>query len=307
VVSADRVEVGSRLSGYVHNLEVHEGQSVKKDQLLFAVDPTGVKSEIRGARAQLDKAQAGLTDAETNYKRYKQLYQEHSATRKQYEAVEREWKVAQGNYQAAQAALVNARAQLKYAEVRSPLDGLIVAKMVDEGQLVSPGTPLLILEDPDHLQVQIQVPEQVFTLLTLGRKVDIRFEGPDYKTHRVIGPVERLVAAADPVTHTHLVKIGLPVRSGANSGEYCLVDIPVGEQEAFVVPEGAVYNRAGLSGVFTVNADDQAQFRMVTPGRQVEQGIVILSGLFPGDRIILSAEGSLYNGVKIRPRPVGRS
>lgn len=302
VVSADRVEVASRLSGYVHDLDVHEGQSVKKNQLLFAVDPTGVKSEIRGARAQLDKAQAALTDAETNYRRYKQLYQEHSATRKQYEEIEREWKIAQGNYKVAQAGLVNARAQLKYAEVRSPLNGLVVAKMVDEGQLVSPGRTLLVLEDPDRLQVQVQVPEQVFTHLALGQKVDIRFEGPDYKTHTVPGSVERLVAAADPVTRTHLVKISLPNKSGANSGEYGLVDIPVGEQEVVIVPPGAVYNRAGLSGVFTVNADNQAQFRMVTPGRQVPQGIVILSGLFPGDRIILSAEGSLNNGVKIRPR-----
>jgi multidrug efflux system membrane fusion protein len=307
VVSADRVEVSSRLTGYLYDLDVHEGQHVKKGQLLFAVDPTGVKAEIRRAKAELEKALATLDDASANYKRYKKLFSGRATTRQEFDAVERAWKVAQGNYQAAQAALATARAQLKYAEVRSPFDGLVVAKRADKGQLASPGVPVLILENPNHLQVQLQVPEQAFVHLTLGQEIPIRFEGADFRMHRMTGPVERLVAAADPVTHTHLVKIGLPLRSRSFSGEYALVDVPLGEQEGIVVPSGAVHTRAGITGVFVVDAADRARFRMVTPGQQMNGGQVILSGLFPGDRIIVSAQGPLANGVKIRVQPEGDS
>jgi multidrug efflux system membrane fusion protein len=307
VVSTDRVEVASRLSGYVYNLEVHEGQSVKKGQLLFAVDPTDVKAEIRQAMAGLDKANAALEDARDNYERYKNLYQEQSATKQQYEEYEKGYKVALGSYKAAEAALATARSQLKYAEVRAPFDGLIVSKLMDNGQLTAPGNPALVLENPRHLQVQVQVDDQTFASLKLGQEMPVQFEGPDLKTQTLTGSVERLVAAANPITHTHLVKIGLPADSAVWSGAYVLVSIPVGEQEVIIVPAGAIYDRAGITGVFVVTQQDRAQFRMVTLGKRTPQGRVVLSGLFSGDRVIVFAKGALANGAKILAEPGSRT
>lgn len=306
VVSADRVEISSRLSGYIYDLDVHEGQHVRKDQLLFAVDPTGVKEQIRQARAEVAKARAALDEARDNYQRYKRLYRQQSATLANYQQAERNYKVAKGSYQAAQAALAAAQAQLKYAEVRAPFDALVVSKLVDNGQLSSPGTPVLILENPDHLQVRVQVDEQAFAHLALGQQVSIQVEGKDLTPRTVTGRVERMVAAADPVTHTHLVKIRLPADSRASSGQFVLVRIPVGKHEGIVVPEKAIHDRAGITGVFVVDADGRAQFRMVTPGEKLPRGRAILSGLVPGDRLILSAQGTLANGVKIKPASESR-
>jgi multidrug efflux system membrane fusion protein len=300
VVSTDRVEVASRLSGYVYSLEVHEGQSVKKGQLLFAVDPTDVKAEIRQAEAGLAKANATLADARQNYERYKNLYQQQSATKQQYEEYEKGYKVALGSYQAAEAELAMTRSQLKYAEVRAPFDGLVVSKLVDNGQLTAPGNPVLSLENPHHLQVQVQADEQAFACLKLGQEMLVQIAGPNFKMHALTGTVERLVAAANPITHTHLVKLGLPPDSTVWSGAYALVSIPVGEQETIIVPASAIHERAGITGVFVVTEEGRAQFRMVTLGKQAHQGMVVLSGLFSGDRVILSAKGALTNGAKIR-------
>lgn len=300
VVSTDRVEVASRLSGYVYNLEVHEGQSVKKGQLLFAVDPTDVKAQIQQAMAGLDKANAGLADARQNYERYKNLYQQQSATRQQYEQYEKGYKVALGSYQAAEAALATARSQLKYAEVRAPFDGLVVSKLLDNGQLTAPGNPALVLENPHHLQVQFQADEQAFACLKLGQEMPVEFEGPNFQMHTLTGSVERLVAAANPITHTHLVKLGLPADNTLWSGAYVLVSVPVGEQETIIVPSGTIHERAGITGVFVVTEEGLAQFRMVTLGKQVSQGRVVLSGLFPGERVVVSAKGALTNGAKIQ-------
>jgi multidrug efflux system membrane fusion protein len=303
VVSADRVEVSSRLSGYLYDLDVHEGQAVKKDQLLFAVDPTAVKEQIREATAELGKAKAALDEARDNYERYKNLYRQQSATLANYQQAERNYKVAQGGFQAAQASLAASRTQLKYAEVRAPFDALVVSKLADNGQLSSPGMPVLVLENPNHLQAQVQVDEQAFTHLALGQQISIQVEGKDLSTRMVTGRVERLVAAADPATHTHLVKIHLPADSGASSGQFVLVKIPVGRHEGIVVPQQALHKRAGITGVFVIDADNRAQFRMVTPGEKLPQGRAILSGLFPGDRLIVSARGTLANGVKVQAGP----
>jgi len=307
VISRQRVEVSSRLSGYVYNLKVHEGESVKQGQILFAVDPTGTRAEVRRAQAGLAKAKAALTGARENYKRYKNLYRQQAATQEFYQQMETAYKVAQGEYEAAKAALAATRSQLKYAEVRSPFDGLVVAKRVDNGQLAAPGTPVLVLEDPKHLQVAVQVSDRAFVHLSPGQEVRIDFEGQNGRMRKVTGRADRLVAAADPATHTHLVKIGLPDRDGLYSGQYALVNVRVGNQPGVVVPASAVYRRAGVTGVFVVDARDRARFRMVTPGKRMPQGTVILSGLFPGDRLILTANGHLANGVKIRVRPEGRS
>jgi membrane fusion protein, multidrug efflux system len=303
VVSAERIEVSSRLTGYVCDLSVHEGQSVKKGQLLFAVDPTDVKAEIRQAKAGLAKAKAALADARDNYERYRNLYWQQAATKQQYEEYEKGYKVALGNYQVAEAELATARSQLKYAEVRAPFDGLVVSKRVYNGQLTAPGNPVLVLENPYHLQVRVQVDEQAFAHLRLGQELSVRFEVANLKMQSLTGLVERLVAAANPITHTHLVKVGLPAHSAAWSGAYALVSIPIGEQKAIIVPPAAIHTRAGLTGVFVVTEAGRAQFRMVTMGELVPRGKVVLSGLFSGDRVIVSAESPLANGMKIQVEP----
>ncbi len=307
VVSSDRVEVSSRLSGYVRKLAVHEGEKVTKGQFLFAVDPTGVKAQIRRAQAGLAKAKAALAGARENYERYQNLYRQQAATKERFQEMETAYHVAQGEYQAAEAALAAASTQIKYAEVRSPFDGLVVARPVDDGQLVAPGVPVLVLEDPVHLQVKAQISEPAFVHLALGQSIRVDFEGPEGGLRTVTGTVDRLVAAADPATHTHLVKIGLPEDEGLFSGQYTSVNVQVGDQPGIVVPSGAIYTRAGITGVFVVDDQDRARFRMVTPGRRMAQGTVILSGLFPGDRLITAASGPLANGVRIRERAEGRS
>ena len=82
-----------------------------------------------------------------------------------------------------------------------------------------------------------------------------------------------------------------------------LVSIPVGEQEGIVVPPGAIHTRAGITGVFVVTEEGLAQYRMVTLGKMTPQGRVVLSGLFSGGRVIVSAKGALTNGAKILAEP----
>lgn len=305
VISAERVEVSSRLTGYVYGLVVHEGQTVTRHQLLLTVDPAGVKAQIRQARGELAKARAALADARANYRRYLDLYRHQATTGQKYQAIETQYQMAKGDYRAAAAALASVRTQLAYAEVRAPFSGLIVSKLVDNGQLATPGTPLLVMENPHQLQVSVQVNEQAFAHLKLGQTIRIQFTGPDFEAHTVTGTVERLVAAANPVTHTHLVKLSLPADSGLSSGQYALVSIPIGTRQGILIPEAAIHNRAGLMGAFVVDAKGRAQFRMLTLGAQLPQGRVVLSGLFPGDRLIVSARTPLINGLRIQVRAEG--
>lgn len=300
VISADRIQVASRLMGYVQKVLVHEGEQVKAGQLLVTVDPSTVKGKIAQARANVGKAKAALANAAANERRYKALYAQQAVPAQRYEQVHMAYKEAQGNLAAARAALATARSQLHYAKIRAPFAGTVVAKSVSKGQLAAPGQRLLTLNGASHLQVVTQVSDQAFHKLKLGQAIPVEVSGLGVKKQSTNASVQRLVAAADPMTHTHTVKLALPAGSRAQSGDYVRVDIPVDHQPGIVVPDSAIYRRGGISGVFVVNHQGVAHFRMVRLGQPVHDNRVVLAGLVNGERIVVGTKGRLDNGVPVK-------
>jgi len=307
VMPTEYVQVASRMSGYVKNIRVHEGEAVKKGDLLLSVNPTEAAAGVTQARAQVAKAKAALATAEENYNRFKALYAEQAIPKQQFEQVELGYTAAKNDYAAAQAGLRQAMTQIGYADVRAPFDGIIFSKKVSNGQLVGPGQALMVFYNPGQLEVDVQVDDVAYYQLKLGEQVPVQYAGPNRVPQQSNATVESLVVASDPHTHTHTVKLLLPATSQVEGGAYARVMIPVQQQPAIVVPQSAVQVRAGITGVFVVNGDGNAEFRMVTLGEQRGDNVVVLSGLAEGDRLIVSAQGELVNGTKIEATAGGAS
>lgn len=301
VIPADEVQVASRLMGYVHNLDVHEGQAVTRGQRLLQIDPVDVEGGIAKARAGLTQAQAALKDAKRDFERFSALYKEDAVPEVQYQKYKLAYDVARAQLRNAQAGLKSARGQLRYADVASPIDGIVAAKMIDNGQLASPGHPLLLIQGRQHLQVEVQADARAYSHLTLGQRVPIDVDGPGFERKRTEGSVVRRVDVADPVTHSHLVKLGLPKEAGVASGAFARVFVPVGQRDALRAPLQALYQRAGIEGVFVIDSKQQAHFRMVRTGRREDGRVVILSGLVAGEPVIVQAQGKLHNGSRVTP------
>lgn len=299
VIAAREVQVASRLMGYVEKLRIHEGQNVKAGELLLTLDPNDVKAGIRQAKAALAKAESVLADAAANYERFLALYREQAIPEQQFQQVEMRYKVAQGDRAAAAAALEQAKAQLAYVEVKAPFAAVVVNKFIDVGQLVAPGQPLVTLQGTGALQVQVQVSQQAYEHLRLGQQLTVTFNGRSEQTLAVQASVSRLVAAADPLTHSHTVKLDLPDDSSALAGDFVRVQVPIGEERGLIIPQKAVMRRAGIDGVFVLDASGQAAYRMVRLGPTSAAGVLVLSGLVAGDQLIIAAEGELYNGARI--------
>lgn len=307
VMPTEYVQVASRMSGYVQNIRVHEGESVKKGDLLLSVNPTEVATGVSQARAQVAKAKAALATAEANYKRFQALYAEQAIPKQRFDQVKLAYTAAKNDYSAAQAGLRQALNQVSYAEVRAPFNGVIFSKKVSNGQLVGPGQALMVFYNPGQLEVDVQVDDLAYYQLKLGEKVPVQFSGPKRVLQQAEATVQTMVVASDPHTHTHTVKLLLPATSQVEGGAYARVMIPVQTQDAIVVPQSAVQTRAGITGVFVVDTDGNAEFRMVTLGERRGDDVVVLSGLVEGDRLIVSAKGELANGTKIKPIAGGAS
>ena len=300
VTSTNEVQVASRLMGYVRKLPVHEGQLVKKGDLLLSLDQNDIQGGIRQAQAALAKAESVLAEAKANHDRFLALFEQKAVPEQQFQQVEMGYQVAQGNHAAAQAALKQARSQLKYVDVRAPFAGTVVNKFIDIGQLAAPGQPLMTLQSSGQLQIRVQVSQLAFEHLKIEQPVFVTFDGKISRPHTVEAVVARLVAAADPMTHSHTVKLNLPVESEAASGDFVRVRVDIGTHQGIVVPQSAVQRRAGIDGIFVLDETGRAAFRMVRLGERINDAVVVLAGLVPGDQIVTSAEGELSNGVKVQ-------
>ncbi|HEX7966476.1 MAG TPA: efflux RND transporter periplasmic adaptor subunit [Gammaproteobacteria bacterium] len=280
VVSKRHAEIASRLTGYVQSVRVQAGDRVAAGQPLLAID----SSEVTG---QLQQAQAVFDEADLNYQRASNLYSKGVATRVQMDDATRQ-------YSTAKAALQIAQAAVGYADVRAPFAGVVVEKLADPGDLATPGKPLLVLEDEHALEVQSYVPDELYAALRVGEEIPYATESGSYQ-----GRLQSKVQAADAQTHTHLIRIEVSAGAGLMSGRYVRVSIPTGSIPVIRVPASVLAERAGILGVFVVDADGQAHFRLVRTGPSRDGRVEIQSGLAAGEHVVLAPGDQVDNGTRI--------
>jgi len=285
VTSDHRVSINSRISGYIRKLPVREGDKVRKGQVLVRVDPVN-------ANQALVQAQADLANARAELKRYEELFRAHAETQQQLDRVRLRYKVARSRVE-------QARNQLSYAEVRSPVDGVVVEKRLSKGDLASPGAAILILEDPSSLLVETHVSEQFVSGIHEGDKVEIEISS----LRRIFsGVIRQVVQAADAVSHQFLIKIALQPFEDVHPGMYAQAGFKVGSRTALMVPGEAVIKRAGLNGIYIVDALGIARYRQIRIGQLKGDSVEVLAGLHDGDVIAWNGNPSLRTGMQVQAR-----
>ena len=295
VVALESVQVASRLMGYIRNIAVVEGQTVKKGQRLFSIDPLDIEGAVEQARLGLKQAEAALEDARLDYERFEHLYRDEVVTRQQYEKMKLNHDIAESRMAQARSGLGTAQGQMRYATVTSPIDAVVIRKLANEGDIAAPGHPVLLLENPSRLQVQTSVAQDLYRNLHLGQRVMVEIDG---QPGPVAASVARLSPAADPVAHTYLVKLDVAA-TNLSSGAFARVLFPVGRRELLALAQAAVLNRAGIPGVFVVDGQGIARYRMVRLGREADGQVEVLSGLNPGEHVITGNAAQVNNGDKV--------
>jgi RND family efflux transporter MFP subunit len=296
VVAEQQAMIASRLMGFLRQIYVEEGQRVVAGQKLFAVDPTDIQGQMAMAKAGLTQAEAALRDAKNDYERFGALYKEEAIPKMQWDKIRLQQQMSEQQVGMARAAYDTAASQMRYATVTAPFAGVITQKMANAGAMAAPGYPVLMLEATDKLQVQTQVASDVYAQLKLGTLVRISAEGQGAP---IQGKVANLVPSADPITHSHLVKIDLPKDTALRSGSFVQVAFTLGEREGIHLPETALQSRAGITGVFVVDGQGIANYRMIRTGSAEGGQVEILAGLNPGEQVVLTSVTALQNGDKV--------
>ncbi|MGD0155676.1 MAG: efflux RND transporter periplasmic adaptor subunit [Terracidiphilus sp.] len=306
--------LSAQVVGHIQQVLVHEGDKVSAGQTLVILDDATLRASadqvdaaVAAAENQQAAAQTNSDLAASTLARYKQLQEQKSVSPQEMDEVARRAQASAAQVaaltaekNAAKAQATGAHAMLQYTRIRSPFAGIITARTVDPGSLAAPGVPLLQIDRDGPLQLQSTVDESAIAALQIGMSLPVSVDGA--LNAATSGTVAEIVPAADPSSHTFLVKISLPPSKQLRAGMYGTAEIPSGTRQAIVVAASAIVTRGSLPCAYVLDSNGVAQLRYVTTG--VTQGslVEILSGISAGEKLVDNPADRDLAGKRIEAR-----
>ena len=287
VVEATRQStVSAQISGRIQEIYFDVGDSVKKGQVILRIDQQEAAQALAGSQAQVMQAQAAMHNAKSNYERARQMFAQKFISQAAMDKAEADYKVALAQAAASQAGESRAAVAQGYTAVVAPYGGMVAARLVQVGEMVSVGQPLMTGFDPSRMRVIANVPQD--KLQDIGARPDIAIEFPSLK-RRVQAASVTVQPVADARTHTTQVRIDLPAKqTGVYPGMFVRAHFVVGKAKKMLIPASAVVRRSEVIAVYVVGDNGQIALRQIRLGEAVGQNeIEVLAGLNTGERVAL--------------------
>jgi multidrug efflux system membrane fusion protein len=306
-----KIEITSRVTGYLEKVNFTEGGLVKKGQILFEIDP-------RPAKAELDKTEAALIQAEArsrrllgDYQRSQALFATRAASKEEFEKVSGDYEEAKAAVGVAAANRKSAQLNYDYTKVLSPIDGRAGRTMLDEGNLIKADTTVLtMVVTQDPMYAYFDVDER--TLLKLkrlaaspkGSVVRVSMGLADDEGFPHAGEVDFEDNYVDPATGTQRKRGVFANKNGLFAhGMFVRIRFQVGEAHpATVVPEEAIGADQGQKFVYVVNDKNEIEYRKIKTGPLDKGWRVIDEGVAAGDRVVVSGIQRVRPMMKVEPR-----
>ncbi|MCX2720315.1 efflux RND transporter periplasmic adaptor subunit [Lentiprolixibacter aurantiacus] len=298
--AVQNTSISTRMMGFVRRLNVKPGDKVRQGALLIEISNADLSAKKAQARANILSAEAAFANAEKDYNRFKALYESQSATQKEMDDISARYRMTKAGLEAARQMEQEVLAQMDYAKIKAPFDGVVTNTFIKEGDMANPGMPLLGLEAPDQFQVVAMVSESDIDRISKDVGVQVHLKSLD---KWVTGKVSEVSTSSRNTGGQFLVKVVLEENHpGVRSGMYATVQFPQGREatsEKVMIPSSILVNKGQLTGVYILSDQDIALLRWIRTGRTIGDSVTVLSGLKPGERLVLTAEGKLYNGAKV--------
>ena len=307
--------ISAQVVGRIEQVLVRQGDTVRAGQTLAVLDDATMKASADQAQAAVKAAENQQAAAKTNAElaastlaRYKQLQAQKSVSPQELDEVSRRAEGSSAQLEAARAQVTAARAQesgaramLGYTRMTAPFAGVLTARMADPGTMAAPGVPLLQIDSGGPLQLQTMVDESSIASVRLGMKLKVGVDAVSALDPE--GRVAEIVPAADPASHSFLVKIDLPSSAQLRAGMYATAAIPTGSHQAIVVPRSAIVLRGSLPCAYVLDSNGIAQLRYVTLGAQQGNTVEVLSGLAAGEKLVDDPADRDLAGKRIEVQP----
>lgn len=272
------VSVSFPMGGRVERVYVREGDRVREGQILATVNSANAQNAYNSAKATLDQA-------EDAYQRLKKVYEKGSLS-------EVKWVEMQTSLEKARSMEQIARKELDECTLKAPFSGVVGSCNAKVGGSLLPGEPAVTLLDMGSVSVSFSVPESEIGTVSVGETVYVVVPALDNRT--LAGKISERSMTASHVSHSYQVKVTFPnADKSLLPGMVCKVMLNLPDNQGFVIPAKSVQTRPEGLSVWVVE-NGRAQHRLVTSTEFVANGILVTSGLHPGDTVIISGLQKLY-------------
>jgi multidrug efflux system membrane fusion protein len=305
------VTVRTQISGYLTRINFTEDQLVKQGDVLAVIDSRPYAAALEQAQGQLLQAQAQFQEATIDLERYVTLSGQDSISKQQVDAQRALVSQYQGMVKQNQGVVDNAQLNLSYCNVTAPISGRVGLRLVDQGNYVTPGdaTGLVILAQVTPITVIFSIPEDYIPQVlkqvrTPGTVVPVYAYNRDNTVKLATGVLTSIDNTVDPTTGTFKLRATF-----SNDDEALfpsqfvnvsvLIDVVKG---ATVVSTSAIERGQQGTFVYVVGADNKVLATTVTLGATEGERVAVLTGLKPGDRVVVDGADRLKDGMEVDPQ-----
>lgn len=299
------VALKARVDGQIVAVNFREGQAVKKGEVLFRIDPRPYEATLRQAEANALRDRASRDQARSQERRYQELLGKNFISKEAYAQIRTNAETAEATAKASQAGLENARLNLEYCTIRSPLDGYVGKVLLQAGNLVKANdvNALVVINQVKPVYVNFAVPEQYLPEVrkyNAGAPLRVDVVPTDPAGPRATGRLAFIDNAVDPSTGTIRLRAQFDNDDAVLwPGQFVNVSVQLYEQpDAIVIPAQAVQNGPEGQYVYVINDDLVAEMRRIKVQRTDAERTIVASGLAKGERVV--TRGQLRLGPKTR-------
>mgnify|MGYP003372900774 FL=1 len=308
------VEVRARVEGYLEQMLFEEGTYVKKDQILFVIDPRQYKAKVEKAKALLEKNKSQAIKAERDYNRIKPLFDQNAASQLDLDNALASYESAKAEVLMSEADLKQDELALSYTTVRSPISGYISERHVDIGTLVGPGGQSLLanIVKSDTVLVEFKMTDLDYQKskarnVNIGQRDSLRKWDPyvkitmaDKSVYKYKGLVDFADPQVDAKSGTFSVRAEIPnpdreLLPGQFTNVTLLLDV---REDAVAVPSKAIIIEKSAAYIYVLREDGVAEKRFIELGPEVNNKTVVERGLLPGEQIVVEGYHKLSHGQK---------
>lgn len=278
--------VSAQISGRVKEVNFDVGDTVSKGQVLLRIDERETEQALAGSQAQVMQSQAALTQARANYERSLQLFEQKYISQAGLDKAKADYEMAQAQTAASEAGESQSALARGYASVTAPFGGVVATRLVELGEMVTVGKPLMVGFDPSQMRVVVNVPQ--YKLTEIGSRPKVKVELTSLKRWVPAASVT-IQPSADSRTHSTQVRVTIPPHErGVYPGMFVRAHFVVGKASKLLIPASAVVRRSEVVAVYVVDDNGAAKLRQVRVGdASGEKEIEVLVGLKPGESVAL--------------------
>lgn len=276
------ITVPAEISGPITNITSIEGQYVKMNDPILRINSDNVAANLNTAKVQHE-------NEKKEYLRQTNLFKQKAVSQKQFDEAKKAYDLSIVNYKLAQD-------EFEKSLIKSPIDGIIDEIAPSVGEYVSVGTVVARIVDLSKVKIYVNIPENNVKYLSIGQTVDVYVAENNEKILPKKGIINFISVVSDSKTLTHRVRVDVDIDKNIRPGR--IVRVSFAKQtfkNSMIADMYSVIERDGKSYVF-VNKNGVAEERQVVLGEMIGKKVILVSGVEPGEEIVVKGQQFLKNG-----------